>query len=264
MTDQAVSQAIVQQLPFLRRYARALCGDQTAGDAIVRTVLEVIVNDRGVVSAADDTRVQLYGLFHKIWRSAGAISSLPEDANTEIQRRVDSLPPTDRQALLLTAMEGFSIGEAARILDLGEGETATLVDAARTTMAQQDATAVLIIEDEPIIGLDIANIVESMGHRVVGVATTQSEAEDLARVKRPGLVLADIQLADGSSGIDAAKGILEEMDVPVVFITAYPERLLTGQRPEPTYLVTKPFAADTVKVTIAQALFFRQASPVAA
>ena len=76
---------------------------------------------------------------------------------------------------------------------------------------------------------------------------------------RPGLVLADIQLADGSSGIDAVKDILGRFDVPVIFITAFPERLLTGERPEPTFLITKPFQPETVKAAIGQALFFHPA-----
>jgi len=74
--------------------------------------------------------------------------------------------------------------------------------------------------------------------------------------KRPGLVLADVQLADGSSGIDAVSDILGEFDVPVIFITAFPERLLTGERPEPTYLISKPFQPENVKAAISQALFF--------
>jgi CheY-like chemotaxis protein len=73
-------------------------------------------------------------------------------------------------------------------------------------------------------------------------------------------VLADIQLADGSSGIDAVKDILARLDVPVIFITAFPERLLTGERPEPTFLITKPFQRSTVKAAISQALFFNAAT----
>lgn len=269
MPATAVSQAVVHQLPFLRRYARALCGDQIAGDEVVKAVLEVIVADPRVIPDVTDLRVRLYQLFHKVWMSAGSLSAPAEDAETDIQRRVSQLPAEDRQALLLVAMEGFTLAEAAMVLGRDDSQTAALVDQARLAMAQQESTRVLVIEDEPIIGLDIANIVESMGHRVVGIAATRAEAEAMALEKKPGLVLADIQLADiqladGSSGIDAARSILAGADIPIVFITAYPERLLTGQRPEPTYLVTKPFAVDTVKVTIAQALFFRQAQPVAA
>ena len=73
---------------------------------------------------------------------------------------------------------------------------------------------------------------------------------------RPDLVLADIQLADGSSGLEAVQEILQSVDVPVIFITAYPERLLTGELPEPTYLVEKPFRPESVKALMSQALFF--------
>ena len=55
---------------------------------------------------------------------------------------------------------------------------------------------------------------------------------------------------------DAVDDILKIETVPVIFITAYPERLLTGDRPEPTYLITKPFKEESVRAAIAQALFF--------
>jgi CheY-like chemotaxis protein len=115
---------------------------------------------------------------------------------------------------------------------------------------------VLIIEDEPIIAMDLETIVRDMGHGVTGVAVTRDEAVAAAMSRRPGLVLADIQLADDSSGIDAVKDILSQFSVPVIFITAFPERLLTGERPEPTFLITKPFQRSTVKAAISQALFF--------
>ena len=72
------------------------------------------------------------------------------------------------------------------------------------------------------------------------------------------MILADIQLADGSSGLEAVNEILGMLEVPVIFITAYPERFLTGSRPEPAFLITKPFLTDTVKAVISQALFFQR------
>ena len=83
------------------------------------------------------------------------------------------------------------------------------------------------------------------------------EAVAAAREKKPALILADIQLDDGSSGIDAVTEILETTDIPVIFVTAFPERLLTGEKTEPTFLVTKPFEPDVLKITIAQALYTR-------
>jgi len=114
---------------------------------------------------------------------------------------------------------------------------------------------VFIIEDEPIIAADIEGLVRDLGHEVTGIATTHTEAVQLAEQDKPGLVLCDIQLADDSSGIDAAEDILKSMDVPLIFITAFPERLLTGEKPEPTYLITKPFEENTVKAAMGQALF---------
>ena len=67
----------------------------------------------------------------------------------------------------------------------------------------------LIIEDEPLIAMDIEQMVESLGHRVVGTARTHTEATALFGKTHPRMVLADIQLADGSSGIDAVNEILQ-------------------------------------------------------
>ena len=107
-----------------------------------------------------------------------------------------------------------------------------------------------------LIAMDIEDIVTRLGHRPIGVARTRSEAVKLAMKEKPGIILADIQLADGSSGIDAVNDLLAEFEAPVIFITAFPERLLTGSRPEPTFLITKPFSPEMVKAMISQALFF--------
>src|SRR5690606_14319435 len=133
-----------------------------------------------------------------------------------------------------------------------------LIDEAAREMAQQVAPSVLIIEDEPLIAMAIESMGESLGHSVTGAARTRSAAIKLFTERRPGLVLADIQLADGSSGIDAVNDILRAVSVPVIFITAFPERLLTGERPEPAFLVTKPFQPDMVKALVSQVLFFSE------
>ncbi len=156
------------------------------------------------------------------------------------------------------AVEEFTAPEIAYILGKSEAEVAALVDQAGREIAQQVSTDVLIIEDEPLIAMDIESLVQSLGHSVNGVARTHAEAIAAVKKKQPGLVLADIQLADGSSGLDAVNEMLDSFSVPVVFITAYPERLLTGERPEPAFLITKPFQPETVKAVISQALFFER------
>lgn len=252
----ALAHAIAEHLPYLRRYARALCGTQKSGDAYVRTCLEAIVADPSVLGHDLPPRVGLYRLFHAIWGTIDA-NSRPVDSQAKgVEQRLESLTPAHRQALLLTAMEGFNVSETARILNVAEEQVKDMVTQAVREISAQPSTKVLIIEDEPIISLDLQSIVREMGHTVSAIATTRDEAVRAARQTEPGLVLADIKLADGSSGIDAVRQILTEVDVPIVFITAYPERLLTGERPEPTFLVTKPFAPDTVRVAVSQALLF--------
>ena len=244
-------------LPFLRRYARALTGSQESGDAYVRASLAALAEDPARIERSLPDRVSLYRFFHAIWDSSGARldgGSVPE--GTAHDERLQALAPHPRQAFLLTSVEGFSSGEAATILDVPADQVSTLVSEALSDIENELATRVLVIEDEPIIAADLEALVEELGHSVVGNATTRDEAVEMARTNRPGLVLCDIQLADNSSGVDAAHDILAMMDVPVIFITAFPERLLTGERPEPAYLITKPFMPNTVKAAIGQALFF--------
>lgn len=253
----ALAHAIAEHLPYLRRYARALCGTQKSGDAYVRACLEAIVADPSIVEPSASPRVGLYRVFHTIWGSAnGEARQAADREGAGVEKRLGDLTPARRQALLLTAMEGFNVGDAARILKVSEDGVKQMVAQAVREISTQPATKVLIIEDEPIISLDLQSIVREMGHTVSAIATTRDEAVSAARRTEPGLVLADIKLADGSSGIDAVRQILSEVQVPIVFITAYPERLLTGERPEPTFLVTKPFVPETVRVAVSQALLF--------
>jgi DNA-directed RNA polymerase specialized sigma24 family protein/CheY-like chemotaxis protein len=256
----ALSHAIAEHLPYLRRYARALCGTQKSGDAYVRACLEAIVADTSVLDPTASPRVGLYRLFHTLWATtnveARALATAGGDTGASVERRLGQLTPAHRQALLLTAMEGFNVSDTARILGVAEDQVKGMVGQAVREISDQPSTKVLIIEDEPIISLDLQSIVREMGHTVAAIATTRDEAVRAARKTEPGLVLADIKLADGSSGIDAVRQILSEVQVPIVFITAYPERLLTGERPEPTFLVTKPFVPETVRVAVSQALLF--------
>jgi CheY-like chemotaxis protein len=254
-----LSEEIAKRLPYLRRYARALTGSQERGDRYIRLCLEVLVKEPHRISTEGDIRLQLYGLFHEIWqpiaaRDAGPTVSDLAPTQKSVEARLSALDPRERQVLLLTSLEGFSIDAAAAILKISNDEARSLLARAWEDVNRQLTTTVLVIEDEPIIALDIAGIVRDLGHTVVGIAASQSEAITVARAKRPGLVLADIHLGDGGSGLNAVNEILRSIDVPVIFVTAYPERLLTGERPEPTYLVTKPFEPDTLKATIFQAL----------
>ncbi len=263
----SLGEQIAKSLPYLRRYARALTGSQSTGDAFVRATLEAALADSDLKASLSGGRVPLYRAFNKVWASAylevadgdaGAIGR-QDDATG----RLRAITPLNRQALLLTTLEDFSTEEAGEIMGIGADQVEALVKEAVEEIDRETATSVLIIEDEPLISMQLEDLVRSLGHEICGTAATRSQAQEVAAERMPGLVLADIQLADGSSGLDAVDDILAINSVPVIFITAYPERLLTGDRPEPTYLVTKPFQEQTVRAAISQALFFGSNRPLA-
>jgi CheY-like chemotaxis protein/DNA-directed RNA polymerase specialized sigma24 family protein len=255
----SLSQQLASDLPFLRRYARALTGSQEKGDGLVRATLEAALGDEAIKASLGEGRVALYRAFHGVLDESGLTTNANEIANAKEASAISKLEAVSdrkRQALLLTTVEEFSAQQAAHILQTDASEVETLVSEAVSQIDTEQKTRALIIEDEPMILMQLEDLVLSLGHEICGTATTQAEAIKAAEDNKPGLVLADIQLADGSSGLDAVQDILASSKVPVVFITAYPERLLTGDRLEPTYLVTKPFREQTVRAAISQALFF--------
>lgn len=263
----SLSMRIAPHLPYLRRFSRATTGSQTSGDAYVAATLEALIADTSIFPEASSDRIALYKLFSSLFSSSAV--QIPEPApNFAWEQRaaanLANLTPRARQAFLLVAVEGFSRDQGAEILSVAPEEFGALLEEATAEISRQVATEIMIIEDEPLIAMDIEQLVESLGHKVVSVARTHKEAVALYEKTRPKMILADIQLADGSSGIDAVNDILADQPIPVIFITAFPERLLTGERPEPTFLVTKPFNPDMVKALISQALFFDEGSRAAA
>jgi len=261
----AFSDLIAGQLPYLRRYARILTGSQAFGDGFVRELLEAALADDDLRERISHSRVGLFAAFTRIYESAGPELALSDNGTAEtatVASRLELVTPVARQALLLSAVEDFTPADVAAILGCPEEDVPGMIDKAIAEIEAGSRAEVLIIEDEPLIALQIEEIVRSLGHDVVGIAATHSQAVALFDTHRPNLVLADIQLADGSSGIDAVNEILTRFSVPVIFITAFPERLLTGERPEPTYLITKPFSDDFVRATIGQVTFFGSTAPL--
>jgi DNA-directed RNA polymerase specialized sigma24 family protein len=256
----STSQAVAQHLPFLRRYARALTGSQHSGDAYVAAALEALIQDPSVLTGGSGPRAALYKLFTKIWNSVGVNDGTDPSAGSKqpVEQRLGQITAHPRQAFLLVALEGFSEEDAADILGVEVPALRALVEESGRELAAEIATNVLIIEDEALIAMDLQSLVENLGHEVQAVARTKNEAVALAKQRKPGLILADIQLADGSSGVDAVNDLLKSFEVPVIFITAYPERFLTGERPEPAFLIAKPFQPATVSAVISQALFFER------
>jgi DNA-directed RNA polymerase specialized sigma24 family protein/CheY-like chemotaxis protein len=254
----SISDALTPHLPSLRRFARVLCGSQESGDAYVVALLEAILENAAIYPDGLPPKIALYRVFLKIWNSVDA-NAFPSFNRREngAARSLQTLTPKPRQAFLLLTLEGLKPGEIAAVLDCGVGEVGQLVAAADREIANQlDPASILIIEDEALTALDLEELVKSLGHHVVGMARTRAEALALARRHKPQLILSDIELADGSSGLDAVNEILGSFEAPVIFVTGHSEVLLTGARPEPAFLVAKPFNAETLKAVIGQALFF--------
>lgn len=260
----SISEAISSHIPYLRRFARALTGTQAGGDAYVLATLEAVVAEPEAFTENADLRASLYRLFLKVWESMpvnGYVDQLSFSADEKgAQRNLEAIPLRPRVAFLLSSLEGFETAEVGRVMDCSVEQAAELIDRAGKEISRQIRTDVLIIEDEPLIAIDIQILVEELGHKVVTIARTHAEAVRAAEAMKPGLILADIQLADGSSGLEAVNQILGNFSVPVIFITAYPERFLTGTPPEPAFLITKPFGVDSLKAVISQALFFDRQS----
>lgn len=263
----SLSTRIASHLPYLRRFSRAVTGSQSSGDAYVAAMLEALIADVSIFPNKSNDRNSLYNLFCHLFDQTSVkipdplpVLGLEEQAKA----RLSYLTPKARQAFLLISVEGFSETDIAEILDLDLKEVKQLIAEAAKDISEQVATRIMIIEDEPLIAMDIEQLTESLGHTVVGIARTKDEAVALFEKEKPAMILADIQLADNSSGIDAVNEILNGGSLPVIFITAFPERLLTGQRPEPTFLVTKPFNPEMVKALISQALFFQENASTAA
>ena len=265
LSAQALSAAIAAELPYLRRYARALTGSQASGDNYAAAAIEAVLADPSVLGKGEAIKTGLFTVFHLVWQSSDSPVHEPDTRlSAAAQGHLSRLTPNAREALLLHTFEGFSFDSIGRILGLSAADSEDLIDTALGEIAQSVLGRVMIIEDEAIIALDLSAIVESLGHHVTGIARTRDEAVALARSDRPDLILADIQLADNSSGVDAVSDILEGFtDLPVIFITAFPERLLTGRRPEPAFLINKPYSEEQVRLSVSQAMFFASTEPLA-
>jgi CheY-like chemotaxis protein len=253
-----LSKKISKELPYLRRYARALTGSQDSGDRYAVATLESILKDRSIFKVGVAVRVGLFKTFHRIWlQSDGVIDEETSSMHSRAQVHMSGLTPNSREALLLRTIEEFTVEEISYITDLTESKIENLIETAHTEMQASARGQIMIIEDEAVIAADLKAIVEHLGHTVTGIARTRSQAVELGKSVKPALILADIQLADNSSGIDAVNDLLSDIgDIPVIFITAFPERLLTGDRPEPAFLISKPYKEAQVSSAISQAMFF--------
>jgi DNA-directed RNA polymerase specialized sigma24 family protein len=256
--DQDLTTRIAENVPYMRRYARALTGSQDSGDRYAAAALEAILADRSALDLSIGVKPALFKVLHSIWQASNVDAEAGDDRlAAAAHRHLSKLTDDTREALLLHTIEEFSFDDVAAIMSVDRSEAEQLVAIAHREMADSIAGRVLIIEDEPVIAMDLESLVADLGHQIIGVARTRDEAVSIGSMDRPDLILADIRLADASSGIDAVNDLLGVFgELPVIFITAFPERLLTGERPEPAFLISKPYKEEQVRSAVSQAMFF--------
>jgi CheY-like chemotaxis protein len=254
------SKEISAHIPMLRRFSRLLMGGQKAGDVLVLATLQQFANDEKVLSNRHDLKSSLYQSLIRMWSTPSG-HYLSDKSKTSIgaegaDRKLRRLPEISRAVFLLTHLDDFSADKAQWILDLDKESFDQCVGRANEEVNYLLATDVMIIEDEMLIATQLEALLRSLGHGVTTVVRTAKQAIAAAKKQPPKLILSDIQLADGSSGVDAVAAIVRETPCPAIFITAFPERLLTGGRPEPAFLLSKPFKVEQIKAVVSQAVFF--------
>lgn len=252
----ATPEDLLPLIPYLRRHARLLSGTAEIGDEYVRLCLELVTAEPERLEG-DDLRLKLFSAFHQCWNVVNEVTAPSPDAVEQQERLEDglaSLAPLERRVLLLSVIEDFTPEQIGQILGLEARAVRDQLRDAQRHLQQVVMVPVLIIEDEPTIALELKHLVEQMGLRVTAMAASQEKATEAADSQEPGLVLSDIQLQEDGSGIEAARDILQRYEVPIVFVTGFPERLLTGDGLEPAFVVAKPFKEEGLKATIAQAL----------
>ena len=176
-------QQLASQLPYLRRYARALTGSQSLGDAAVRETLEALLEAPEEWDEKAPAKTELFKTFHRIWNSE-MIAPLESRGRSGV---IAQFPVKRRQSLLLATVEGFTFADVGVILGMSQDDVRQHVQAARSAIEDALSARVLIIEDESIIALHIKQIVESLGHETIAIVRTRAEAVAKARDERPDL-----------------------------------------------------------------------------
>ncbi len=110
---------------------------------------------------------------------------------------------------------------------------------------------VLIVEDEFLIALDVAETVESMGLKVAGFASARKHALSLGAFAD--IALIDVNLSDGRTGPEIGRELAEQYGITVIFMTANPEDVEDGVRGS-LGVLTKPVMPEVVEKTVNYAI----------
>lgn len=239
---------LMEQLPYLRRYARALTGTPALGDALVTRTLEWAMDVTGPAS-----RENLYRRMNQLQDKDGnrprPVSGHPVEA------ALNGLDETDRRLYLLVNLEDLPLADAAAVLGLPPENAVERLSRAREMVRSRLTATILIVEDDAIIAFDLAETVRGMGHTVCGNATTMEQALALAAEHAPTLALMDIRLAEGDNGIEVARELRRQRFLPVIFVTAFPDEVTKRGVEHLGPVIPKPFNREQIEQAITRAVF---------
>jgi len=244
---------LMEHLPYLRRYARALTGSPARGDALVTRALEWYLESDDAGTEAEPLRHALYRRLNALQDEAGAASASP--VSHPVEAALATLEEADRRVYLLVNLEDVSVADAAALLDIPAEEAAERLSRARETVRAHLQAVILVVEDDAIIAADLSETVRGMGHLVCGNATTMDEALMLAAEHTPTLALMDIRLAEGDNGVEVARELRRQRFLPVIFVTAFPDELAKRGLEYLGPVIPKPFTRDQIEQAITRAVF---------
>ena len=119
---------------------------------------------------------------------------------------------------------------------------------------------IMVVEDEAVIAIRLQERLTAMGYHVVGISYSGEEAMEQARRLRPDLVLMDIMIPGEMDGVAVAKSVKTELDIPVIFLTAFSEDkiIARAKQAEPYGYIVKPFQDRELKACVEIALFKKE------
>lgn len=255
---------LYDHLPFLRRYARALTGSTERGDDLVTRGVEVamMAPSRFGLDKGEGARLSLYALLHLLFdedRETGADDERhegrPVASPHPIERALATLPELYRRMYLLITLEELSQAEAAQVLHLTAADALVTLKEARERVRSALTQRVLVVEDNPVLAMEIGELVADMGHVVCGTAVNEQEALELLEAESPTLALLDVRLADGGSGVEIARRLRRVRSLRTIFVTAFDGDLEELGARHLGQIVRKPFTNDAIRAAISRAVF---------
>lgn len=248
---------IAEYLPSLRRYSHAVTGSAAVGDAQVAALIETLILGRG--PALGDLPLNL-GLYRMLTIStASVIDTAPALQSGDFRKCVQALASRQRQALLLTSVEGLTMSDVGRVMDCPEGDVCALISAATRSITQAKADAdILIVGEHPSAADALRRMLNSFGYAVSDVAHSLQDALAIAAERRPRLVVADL---GGQHAIQRLAAFAKSLEAPLVYISSTPLKTLADDLDNVLH-VGKPIEARDIKATIDRALFGEQQDDV--